>query len=118
MEAAFQAGDVVYFLTPDKRSVDFGICKDFYCDGYGLELYEYPDFRTVCGVPIKNFEFNQVRRKLPKGWSWETDLCKIGFDEAEGFHPKYRGIHMDNPEELKQAIENGELEKRRSQDQH
>ena len=36
MEAAFQAGDVVYFLTPDKRSVDFGICKDFYCDGYGL----------------------------------------------------------------------------------
>lgn len=32
MEAAFQSGDVVYFLTPDKRSVDFGICKDFYCD--------------------------------------------------------------------------------------
>lgn len=118
MDATFQAGDVVYFLTPDKRSVDFGICKDFYCDGYGLELYEYPDFRTVCGVPIKNFEFNQARRKLPKGWSWETDLCQIGFDEAEGFKPKYSGIHMDRPEELKQAIENGALVKPSSQDKH
>lgn len=118
MDTVFQPGDVVYFLTSNKRSVDFGICKDFYCDGIGLELYEMPDFTTVCGVPIRNFEFNQPRRKLPKGWSWDTDLCQIGFDESEASKPKYHGIHMDKPEDLKQAIENGALVKPSSQCKH
>ena len=118
MGNTFQAGDVVYFPTLDNRSVDFGVCKDFYCDGYGLELYEMPDFRTVCGIPIRDFNFNQPRRKLPKGWSWDTDLCQIGFDESEASKPKYHDIHMNNPEELKQAIENGALVKPSSQDRH
>ena len=48
-----QIGEIVYFVRTNQRTIDWGVCQDYYCDGYGLSLYEIPDFRTVCGVPVQ-----------------------------------------------------------------
>lgn len=110
-----RAGQIVYYVTLDNRNVDWGICKDFYADGYGLELYEMPDFRTICGVPIRDFEFNQPRRKLPKDWRWETDLVHIGSSMNEEVKQKYLELRIDNPQALLDAVRSGLLVKPSSQ---
>lgn len=52
-DTRFQIGEIVYFVRTNQRTIDWGVCQDYYCDGYGLSLYEIPDFRTICGVPIQ-----------------------------------------------------------------
>lgn len=114
-DTRFQIGEIVYFVRANQRTIDWGVCQDYYCDGYGLSLYEIPDFRTVCGVPIQKFEFNQPRRKLPKGWAWNTDLCMVQSDVPPAISQKYQEIHIDHPDELLAAIHTGLLVKPSSQ---
>lgn len=114
--AEFRAGDLIYFLTPDHKTVDWGICCETFCDGYGVELYELPDFRTVCGTPIKSFQFNHPRKKLPKDWTWQTDLCCVRYDTEEATKEKYHGIHIHDPQSIRTAISNGALVHPSSQD--
>lgn len=77
----YSVRDLVYFIDPyDKHKFDWGIVSDIYSDGYCLDLYELRDIRTVEGVPIAEYDFDQPKRKLPKGWSWDTDLVHLGED--------------------------------------
>ena len=100
-------GTVAYFVLPhSRRTIGWGVVEENYVDGVGLELYEMPDFRLVHGIPIAQYDFNGKRKKLPNGWSWDTDLCGVTFKDT----PKeYSKIHLDKPDELLGAIYDGLL---------
>lgn len=100
-------GDIVYYVLPhDPRNIHWGIIEEEYLDGYGLHLYELPDTRRVCGTPIAQFPFGFKRKKLPKGWSWDTDLCQVTEDAIP---TGLRDVHINNPGELLDAIKQGWL---------
>lgn len=78
---SYPVGSLVYFIDPsNKQKLDWGIVSDIYSDGYCLKLYEFRDIRTIEGIPIKEYDFSQNSRKLPKGWSHNTDLIHLGRD--------------------------------------
>lgn len=100
-------GTIAYYLLPhNRREIGWGVVEENYVDGVGLALYEMPDFRLVHGVPIAKYDFNGKRKKLPNGWSWDTDLCGVTFKDT----PKeYHKIHLDKPDELLAAVNAGLL---------
>ena len=126
----FEIGQVVYYTknlnanTPSQRyiqTVGWGVVDEIYSDGYALAIYELVDARMVDGVPIAEYEFNQKRKKLPKGWSYDTELFKITTD------PKWEKVFVDitarskditikDPENLKHLIDIGVLVRPSSQD--
>lgn len=40
-DTRFQIGEIVYFVRTNQRTIDWGVCQDYYCDGYGLSLMKY-----------------------------------------------------------------------------
>lgn len=73
----FEIGQIVFFVKNFNKAIDWGVVEEIYGDGYGLALYEPVDDRMIEGIPIDEYNFNQKPRKLPKGWSWDTDLVHM-----------------------------------------
>lgn len=73
----FEIGQIVFFVKDFNKAIDWGVVEEIYGDGYGLALYEPIDDRMIEGIPIDEYNFNQKPRKLPKGWSWDTDLVHM-----------------------------------------
>ncbi len=81
-------GSVAYFLGNSKvfagkKEINFGIVEEHYVDSIALRLIEPRDTRRICGIPIKEFETPTRWRKLPKGWTWNTKLFEITWDEQQ-----------------------------------
>ena len=74
----YSVGDIVHWVDPYTYKMDWGIIEDVFSDGYGVKLYELKDMRTIDGIPVGEFQFNQRRQKLPKGWSYDTKLFELG----------------------------------------
>lgn len=114
----FEIGQVVYYVSQKYgdygSEVRWGIVSDIYSDGYALENYEPIDIRTVEGTPINLYKFNQPRRKLPKGWSWDTDLVHLGENKLLINKAKKYKYNLE-PETLKTFIQEGLLVKPSSQ---
>lgn len=85
----FEIGQVAYYHKPlnvlTKNRLDvlgWGIVEEIYHDGYCLANYELIDGRTIDGILFKDYNFNnEKRKKLPKGWTYNTKLINEGFDE-------------------------------------
>lgn len=111
----FSIGQIVYYVNPYRHTVEWGVVKEYYSDGYGLALYEIVDARTVEGVPIAEYDFQQKPRKLPKGWSYNTDLVHLGMDEAIMKRMKEEVVDY-SPENLKHLTDCGLFVRPSSQD--
>lgn len=105
----FAIGQVVYFVRLYSQKVEWGIVRDYYSDGYGLDMYELADDRLVQGVPIKDFKFNQRRKKLPHGWTYDTDLCQVTHDAKISEQMSEQNICIANPDDLLRGIKLGLL---------
>lgn len=69
-------GTVVFFVggSIGKRRVDFGTIDFHYPGAVSLALYDVPRKRAIDGVPIDQMQFPTPFKKLPKNWTYDTEL--------------------------------------------
>ena len=107
----FEIGQVAYFVendrnTPYKWHVAFGIVEEHYTYEIALQLYELADRRLINGIPVNDFETPTRWQKLPKGWTYTTELFELSHSE-----PPAGEYKINNPADILKAIEDGVLVK-------
>ena len=112
-------GTVVFFISGSigKRRVDFGTIDFHYPGAVSLALYDVPRKRAIDGVPIDQMHFPTPFKKLPKNWTYDTELYKVTYlpyppevaEEAKHLSPR-------KAEDIKRAIDIGFLVNRRDVD--
>lgn len=113
----FPIGSVVYYIKMrpyelirfGQYEVAFGIVEDHYPGTVCVQLYEPFDRREINGIPIKQFETPSKWQKLPKGWTYNTELFKLSFTKPSD--KWFKEFRLDNPEHILEAIKDGSLVK-------
>ena len=110
-------GEVAYYARENswdhrqhgssRYSVHWGIVENHYLGEVCLQLYEPFDRRMINGIPIKEFRTPTEWQKLPKGWTYSTQLYELGWNDWKEDIAKNMPCRLDHPEDLKAAIEEG-----------
>lgn len=113
----FPIGSVVYWVSDnyrygaDRYSVDFGTVVEHYTGQVCIQKYALYDNRTINGIPVVKFETPTKWYKLPKNWTYNTQLFTIGYNNQEyyeGFAESMK-YSVQNPKDILQAINDGLL---------
>ena len=104
-------GEVAYYIkntdTPYKYTVHWGIVEEHYHYEVVLQLYEPRERRLINGIPYNDFPNVTEWKKLPKGWTYSTNLYSFDFEPIE----TDKHYYLSEPDDLKRAIADGELVK-------
>ena len=98
-------GDVVYFVDGDR--VGFGVLDDVFDGTAYVDLVELADHRYVDGIAIQYFHSETEWRKMPKGWTYNTELFKLEEIVPEAELARRRELRIDRPEDVKAALAEG-----------
>lgn len=84
-EKRFKQGDIVYWCHQrgHEYSVKFGMVDEQFSDAVCIDYLALRERRRVDGVSMQEFQSEQRYRKLPKGWSYDTELFKITVKEVK-----------------------------------
>lgn len=107
-------GTVVFFVDymsgvhGIERFINFGTIEHHYPGAVNIALYDAPKRRAIDGVPIDEMEFPTPFKKLPKSWTYNTELYKVTYiplppDVIE----EAKHLSMRKAEDIKRAIEIG-----------
>ena len=112
-EKRFNPGDIVYWchhVRGADYSVHYGMVDEQFSDAVVVDYLVPRERRRVDGVPIDEFHSEQRYRKLPKGWTYNTKLFELTWDD---FTPEEKDFKLDisKPETIKGAYEKGFLVK-------
>lgn len=79
----YPPGTIVYYTERDgcMYKVGFGAVEENYPSSIAIQLYEPVDRRLIDGIPVKELPYVSEWRKLPKGWTYNTELFKLTFAE-------------------------------------
>ena len=83
-EKRFNQGDIVYWCHCDgggEYSVHYGMVDEQFSDAVCIDYLAPRERRRVDGVHIDEFQSEQRYRKLPKGWTYNTRLFDISYDQ-------------------------------------
>lgn len=107
-EKRFKQGDIVYWCHQrgHEYSVHWGMVDEQFSDAVVIDYLAPRERRRVDGVPIDEFQSEQRYRKLPKGWTYNTELFKITYDSLTADEIAFT-INYTNPETIKEAYEKG-----------
>lgn len=99
-------GSVVWYLenTRGRKEIRFGTVDSYYTYEVCVQLYDFCERRMIDGVPVEKIETPTRWRKLPKGWTYSTELFKL--TERPFSNVKF---NLSNPEDIIKAIEQGIL---------
>lgn len=100
-------GDVVYFLGTNRqheKTIKFGIVEEHYTNEICLQLYDVCERRMIDGLPVEQIDFPTKWKKLPKGWTWNTELFKMS---SRPFPSGAEGLKINNPADILKGIEQG-----------
>lgn len=108
----FQPRDVVYWVARHKAPdydyyVDFGIVDEEFSDAVCVERLHIRDNRYINGIPYKEFPQYTKWNKLPKGWTYNTQLFEMEWRNNDW--PLLTTLKIDNPDDIKTALEKGIL---------
>lgn len=111
-EKRFNQGDIVYWChrRGHEYEVHWGMVDEQFSDAVCIDYLSPLERRRVNGIPIDEFESEQRYRKLPKNWSYATDLFEITYDPLSE-EQRNATIDIRNPESIKEAYEKGYLVK-------
>lgn len=114
-EKRFTQGDIVYWChrRGHEYSVHYGMVDEQFSDAVCIDYLALRERRRVDGIPIQEFQSEQRYRKLPKGWSYDTELFKITYDEPTDEEKKFV-FDITKPEVVKESYEKGYLVKDRT----
>ena len=116
-------GTVVFFVdymmygNGIRRYVNFGTIDFHYPGAVALNLYDTPRRRAIDGVPIEEIDFPTPFKKLPKNWTYNTELYKVTWlSLPPEVVEESKHLSMKKVEDIKRAIEIGCLVDRRNVD--
>ena len=107
-------GSVAYFVNQsdvNKWNVGYGLVEAHYTHNIVLTMLDAnKTARTVEGIPFSDFTMTEWR-KLPKGWSYDTDLVgdSLQWSNYQELNTKYQAIDYTNPSSILQAYKDGVL---------
>ena len=109
----FNSGDVVYWVAHHKWSadmyVDFGIVTEEFSDAVCVDKVHMHDNRYINGIPYKDFPDVTPWQKLPKGWTYNTQLFEVEWKSTVSIdsdeHLLEMSLRLDRPEDVKTALE-------------
>lgn len=113
-EKRFNHGDIVYFVENKGRepSVEFGMVDEQFSDKVCIDYLVPKENRLVNGIKIDDFKNWEKPKKLPKGWTWNTRLFEVTYEE----YPKevdnevskiLLNNKIENPKDVKILYEKG-----------
>lgn len=104
-------GEVVYFIQPNgvpyRYRVQFGTVEEHYSTEIALQLYEPAERRLINSIPYNDFPQVTDWKKLPKGWTYSTQLYDL--DHAEPDERWKKAYYIDQPKDIRKAIDDGIL---------
>lgn len=73
-----------------------------------VEKYEARNFTSINGIPFDEFKSETEWRKLPKGWTYNTQLFDVGLTLSWELYKKdCEGLSFTNPEGILSLIDKG-----------
>ena len=111
-EKRFNPGDIVYWCHQrgHEYSVHYGMVDEQFSDAVVIDYLVPRERRRVDSVPIDEFQSEQRYRKLPKGWTYNTELFKLTWDDFTSEEKDFV-LDISKPETLKEAYDKGYLVK-------
>lgn len=108
----FNSGDVVYWVgrrrhSPYEYYVDYGIVDEEFSDAVCVDRLHIRDNRYINNIPYKEFPSVTKWQKLPKGWTYNTELFEMEWRNNDW--AVLNTLRIDNPEDIKKALELGIL---------
>lgn len=83
-----------------------------FSDAVCIDYLSLRETRLVDGIPINDFVSESRERKLPKGWTWNTKLFDITYEDKPQEETDFlRQATIDNPEAIKLAYQKGYMVK-------
>lgn len=72
-----------------------------------------PEIRLINGIPFEEFQSETEFKKLPKGWTYSTDLYTVteNLDKKEKINAAMKGRYVTCPSDLQWLFDNGYLVK-------
>lgn len=113
-EKRFNNGDIVYWCHNKgcEYWVEYGMVDEQFSDAVIIDYLAPMERRLVNGVPIDKFESETHYKKLPKDWTYSTELFELAWkdltQEQKDFSTKFS---VRNPLSIKEAYEKGYLVK-------
>ena len=103
---------ICYFLDDKTNRINFGLYK--YPKMYGGHVVvqlTLPEIRLVNGIPFNDFKSEMETKKLPKGWTYNTQLFTITHDEEKkaAINEVLKNASIYNVSDLQWAYDNGYL---------
>lgn len=106
-ESIFPIGSVVYYI--DKHGnmdwhVTWGLVDEHYVDALSIKTVRFKDVRLINGIPYNDFEPDKRRQKLPKGWTYDTEMYELTIN-YDGTPLEY--FSLANPKDCLKAYNDG-----------
>ena len=111
-EKRFNTGDIVYWCHQKghKYSVHYGMVDEQFSDAVVIDYLSARERRLVNGIPINEFKEESNYKKLPKGWTYNTKLFELTFEEPSQAEKDFV-FDIKNPNCIKEAYDKGYLVK-------
>lgn len=108
-------GGVAYYVYRDWYSwkVRYGIVEEYLPSVVCLQLLEKPSGLLINGIPEKDTITPTKWQKLPKGWTWDTQLFEKSYTP---FPEKLMKCNFGNPQEVLELYRLGMLVKAQDND--
>lgn len=109
----FDTGEIVYWCHSYGNgiySVKYGMVDEQFSDAVVVDYLTPRDRRLINGIPINDFESEQKRRKLPKGWTYSTPLYELTYSDLTSKEIEFV-LDIKKPETIKEAYGKGYLVK-------
>lgn len=113
MKHKFNQGDIVYWCHSDgngKYHVRYGMVDEQFSDAVVIDYLSPRERRLIDGVPIDRFESESRYRKLPKNWSYDTELFEITYSKFTKEEIDFR-LDLTDPKTIQEAYQKGYLVK-------
>lgn len=111
-EKRFEQGDIIYWCHNNNGyyRVKYGMVDEQFSDAVVIDYLVPRERRLVNGIPIDEFKSETKYKKLPKGWTWSTELYKMTYSDLSDEEKEFI-IDIRKPETVKEAYEKGYLVK-------
>ena len=108
----FSTGDVVYWCHQrgHEYSVHYGMVDEQFSDAVIIDYLAPRERRRVDGIFISEFKNEDHYKKLPKGWTYNTVLYEITYDDLTQAEKDFV-FDIKNPACIKEAYDKGYLVK-------
>lgn len=114
-EKRFNNGDIVYWCTHNREGkyvIKYGMVDEQFSDAVCIDFLSLRENRLVDGVPINDFISESRERKLPKGWTWNTELFHITYEDKPEEEKQFlKSNKISDPDAVKTAYQKGYLVK-------